>query len=294
MRQGGIHSGLLAVLMLGGVLLGCAHARNSGELAVASGVNLYYTDQGQGEPVILVHGFAVDSELNWDALGITRALAKQHRVITFDIRGHGKSGKPHEPTQYGREMVEDVVRIMDYLKIPKAHVVGYSLGGFITLKLMMLHPDRLLSAAPCAAGWERREGEHMRILAQAADRLEAGEGFKMILQELDPESTPWAAVRILVVDACLRYLNDTHAMAAAVRSLSALEVTEAELRANRVPALTIVGSKDALKKGVDDMTGVLANHQVVVLPGANHHSTVKRRDFLEALERFLDAHREGR
>ncbi len=290
MRRAGIPVAILAILIVAGVLSGCAHGRMSGEVAVPSGVQLHYTDEGRGEPVILVHGFAVDSELNWRALGISGALAKHYRVITFDVRGHGKSDKPHDPAQYGLELVEDVVRIMDHLGLPKAHVAGYSLGGFITLKLMMLHPDRLLSAAPCAAGWERREGEHMRMLSEAADRLEAGEGFKMILRELDPKDTPWAAVRILVVDACLRYLNDTHAMAAAVRSLAALEVTETELRANRVPALTIVGSEDALKKGVDDMTGILANHEVVVIPNANHHSAIKRREFVNALKQFLDAH----
>ncbi len=286
----------LAVILLVGVCLsgftGCVYHRTLGDFTAPDGVRIHYSEQGKGEPVILVHGFAVNSDLNWRWVGVSHALARHYRVISFDNRGHGLSGKPHDPARYGMEMVEDVVRLMDYLKIPRAHVVGYSLGGYITLKLMTMHPDRLISAAPCAAGWERREGENMRRLGEMADGLEHGEGFKPILRALDPKEDPFADLRVLTVDACLRYINDTQAMAAAVRSISALEVTEAQLRANRIPALTIVGSDDPLKKGVDALTVTLTNHRMVVLKGANHHSAIKRPRFSKELKKFLDQHRE--
>ncbi|HEX72749.1 MAG TPA: hypothetical protein ENN65_05505 [Candidatus Hydrogenedentes bacterium] len=98
-------------------------------------------------------------------------------------------------------------------------------------------------------------------------------------------------LRILIVDACLRFLNDTQAMAAAVRSLSALEVSEAELRANRVPALSIVGENDPLKGTVDNLAEALANHRVVVLKKANHHTTIRRPRLAKEMLSFFNEHR---
>ena len=77
---------------------------------------------------------------------IIDTLAKDFRVIALDCRGHGKSDKPHDATKYGNEMIEDVARLMDHLNIPKAHIVGYSMGGAITGKFITMHPDRVLTA----------------------------------------------------------------------------------------------------------------------------------------------------
>jgi pimeloyl-ACP methyl ester carboxylesterase len=81
----------------------------------SAGVNIRYVEQGAGEPVILLHGFTSNIERAWIDRGIFAELAKTNRVIAFDSRGHGKSGKPHDPAQYGREMGQDVIRLMDYL-----------------------------------------------------------------------------------------------------------------------------------------------------------------------------------
>ena len=78
---------------------------------------------------------------NWKLPRVFQKLSKRYRVIALDNRGHGKSDKPYDPAQYGLELVDDVVRLMDHLGIAKAHVVGYSLGGFITLKLALRHPE---------------------------------------------------------------------------------------------------------------------------------------------------------
>ena len=120
-----------------------------GKFFESDGVRLHYTDEGAGEPVILIHGFATNADLNWRVPGITQALAEDYRAIALDVRGHGLSDKPHGVDQYGTKMVNDVIRLMDHLEIEKAHVVGYSMGGFITLKLITMYPDRIISAAPC-------------------------------------------------------------------------------------------------------------------------------------------------
>ena len=111
----------------------------------AGAVRIRYVDQGKGDPVILVHGYANSIE-TWSAAGVVSDLAKDHRVIAFDLRGHGQSSKPHEPTAYGHEMGEDIVRLLDHLGLQRAHIVGYSLGGVLTAQLLTRHPERFLTA----------------------------------------------------------------------------------------------------------------------------------------------------
>ena len=136
----------------------------------SNGVKIHYTDEGQGEPVLLIHGFAADIVTNWGVPGIRKALAKEYRVIAIDNRGHGKSDKPHDAAKYGMEMVEDAVRLLDHLKIKKAHVIGYSMGGIITLKLAATHPERLRSATLGGAGWMREPDLSADKIANALDK----------------------------------------------------------------------------------------------------------------------------
>ena len=102
----------------------------------SNGVKLSYVVAGKGEPVVLIHGLYSSSLMNWQLPGIFDMLAKDYKVIALDMPGHGESDKPTNDSAYGEEMVEDVVRLLDELKITKAHVVGYSMGGMITAKLM--------------------------------------------------------------------------------------------------------------------------------------------------------------
>jgi pimeloyl-ACP methyl ester carboxylesterase len=101
------------------------------------GVNIHYSVEGKGEPVILIHGFGTSIQLNWGTPGIIKALADQYQVIALDNRGHGQSDKPHAPSAYGSEMANDVIRLMDHLDIRKAHIIGYSMGGVITSYLLV-------------------------------------------------------------------------------------------------------------------------------------------------------------
>jgi pimeloyl-ACP methyl ester carboxylesterase len=121
----------------------------------SDGVKIHYVVVGRGDPVIRIHGLLASAQINWEWPGITPDLAKNHRVIALDCRGHGLSDKPISETQYGVKMVDDVVRLMDHLNLQQADVVGYSMGGMITLKLMVLHPERVRSAIIGGMGWMR-------------------------------------------------------------------------------------------------------------------------------------------
>jgi pimeloyl-ACP methyl ester carboxylesterase len=120
-----------------------------------NGVKLSYTVQGKGEPVILLHGWLSSGLINWTLPGTTALLAKDYQVIVPDIRGHGESDKPSREEAYGAELVEDVVRLMDHLKIKKAHIVGYSMGGIIAGNFIANHEDRVLSGTLGGMGWRR-------------------------------------------------------------------------------------------------------------------------------------------
>lgn len=281
--------GLLGILILLGAVL-VWHSlvyRVKGDFFEANGVKIHYTIEGAGEPVILVHGYGANADVNWRAPGVIRALKDEFQVIALDLRGHGLSDKPHDPAQYGIEMVEDVIRLMDHLKIEKAHVVGYSMGGFITLKLLTMFPDRLVSAAPCAAGWESPEGERVAILTGIADSLEKSEDFSPLLRALEPGGEEPTPMKLAAFNTAMRSINDVTALACIMRRFIDLAVTEEELRANTVPVLSIVGSEDPLRSGIDNMNGVLAHHEIVFVEGGDHMTTIADPKYTQALKDFL-------
>src|SRR5207247_2144914 len=114
-----------------------------------------YVEQGSGEPVVLVHGYTSYIERAWIennrnsppfGEGVLNALAKNYHVIAFDLRGHGKSDKPHDPAKYGAQISQDIVRLLDHLRIPRAHIIGYSYGATNTATLLSTTPDRFITA----------------------------------------------------------------------------------------------------------------------------------------------------
>lgn len=285
--------GLIAILipMVGGAVYVGDQVLNrvEGSYFDSNGVMIHYTDEGSGEPVILVHGFAVNADWNWRASGITDDLAKEYRVIALDNRGHGLSDKPHDPAAYGVEMVRDIVRLMDHLEIPKAHVIGYSMGGFITLKLATMYPERLLSAAPCASGWIPAEGENMTLLTNLATGLEEHATFAPLFAKLSPSGHA-AAWKVAAGDRFLGLFNDVHALSAIMRQFKELAVTEDELKHVSIPMLGIAGTRDPLREGVDNMIGVVPDLETHYIKWANHTTTVRHWDFTDLLLAFLHKH----
>ena len=119
----------------------------------ANGVKLHYLIEGTGEPVVLIHGLDSSARINWQMPGTIDAIARDHQVIALDLPGFGQSDKPVEAQAYGLQWVEDVILLLDHLNIRKAHIVGYSMGGMVALKLIAEHPDRVLSGTLGGVGW---------------------------------------------------------------------------------------------------------------------------------------------
>jgi pimeloyl-ACP methyl ester carboxylesterase len=258
----------------------------------SGGVKIHYFVEGEGEPVLLIHGFAVNAQLQWGLPGILKALAKDHRVIALDCRGHGKSGKPADPKKYGTEMVEDAVRLLDHLKIKKAHVVGYSMGAVITGKLMATHPDRLLSATLGGMGVIHEGMEWPPFVAQLADSLDKGKGIGPLLVALTPPGKPKPPEAVIEQANRMLVGNNGKALAAIVRSWKTLAVSDKQMKANKVPTLALIGANDPLKKNVEDIKDRLANLQVVVIDGTDHLTAFASPKFIKSLSKFLDEHRQ--
>ena len=300
----GVHAAILEVLnapvmivafVLTLVLIGVATYLyqllcKTGEFFEANGVRLHYVQAGKGTPVILVHGLAFNHAAEWKLPRVFQRLSKRYCVIAFDNRGHGKSDKPYDPSQYGLELVEDVVRLMDHLAIAKAHVVGYSLGGFITLRLALSHPERLLSAAPCGAGWTANPAEELKLLYTLSEDLEQGRGITALLKwlQMPGKALPFPVLWFGNFVTCA--FNNVKALSCLLRNAPALLPSESEVRANIVPCLTIVGANDRMRGFAEQMAGVMPNLELVVVPGCDHHTTPMNRKTVHALMAFLDRH----
>ena len=157
--------------------------------SISKGVEIAFYDEGRGDPVVVLHGFAADAEF---MKGLSNSLLEAgYRVITIDQRGHGRSGKPHEANAYGEEMADDVVRLLDHLKLPKAHVVGYSMGGCIVNNLRDRHPNRLCTVTIAGAGMSVTDWGMPGVTPEKlATSLRKGNGIKLLLRALgatDPD-----------------------------------------------------------------------------------------------------------
>src|SRR5262249_11692991 len=224
----------------------------------AKGVKLHYIVEGEGEPVVLIHGLYSSARVNWQMPGIVSLLSKKYQVIALDMPGHGESDKPVNEEAYGLELVEDVARLLDHLKIQKAHIVGYSMGGMVAVKFMASHQERALSGVVGGMGWLREGG----ALQTAWERMQGREGGS--------------------------------APSVCARSLGKLAVTETELKGIRVPVVVLVGDRDPVKRlYVAPLQPVRKDWSVIEIEGAGHLNCVAKPQFKEEIAKWLNkqAHR---
>ncbi len=281
---------LCAVVAL--LLVSAAHLdAGEGKYFDSNGVKIHYIEQGEGVPVVLIHGFSANHALNWVAPGIVKALSNEFRVIALDNRGHGRSDKLHDPAQYGEEMVQDIVRLLDHLEIDRAHIVGYSMGGFITNKLLSQHPERFLTATLGGAGWSKAGDEGEPVMETLAKSLEEGKGIGPLIVALTPPGQPKPTESELnVINQMVMLGNDPKALAAAIRGMKNLQIPQEKIEANKVPTLALIGEVDPLKVGVDLLQDVMPNLEVVVIDGADHMSAIANPTFIRSLKEFLVSH----
>jgi pimeloyl-ACP methyl ester carboxylesterase len=283
----------LSILAL--VLVAQAHAAEFN----SAGVRIRYVDQGSGPPVVLVHGFTGAVQCCWIDNGILPDLARDHRVIALDLRGHGLSGKPHDPAAYD-EIGRDVIRLLDHLDLRRAHIVGFSLGGIIVAKLLTTDPDRFVSAVLAGAAPRRARATESDLAAESAAReIELGSYRTLILATAPTDEPPPTEAAILARSREILAGNDALAHAALMRSRRALLVADGDIAAVRVPSLAIIGSADPALPRVHALKSRWPLLKLVVVEGATHparhpRSLLNRPEIVAEVREFIAAvHRAG-
>lgn len=128
------------------------------------GVRLWFEETGSGAPVIFVHEFAADHR-SWEAQ--MRHFGQRYRCITFGARGYPPSDVPEKPSSYSQNRAtDDILAVLDHLKIPAAHVVGLSMGGFATLHFGFRHPTRALSLVVAGVGYGAEKEQQAKFKAE--------------------------------------------------------------------------------------------------------------------------------
>jgi pimeloyl-ACP methyl ester carboxylesterase len=148
-------------------------------ISARDGVRLYYEEAGSGSAVVFVHEYAGDWR-TWEPQ--MRRFARAHRCVTFSQRGYPPSDVPNEPARYGQTIArDDVLALMDALKIDRAHVVGHSMGAYTALHVGMYAPDRCISVVAAGCGWgstpDVKQREAMKALAAETGKMFAEEGI---------------------------------------------------------------------------------------------------------------------
>ncbi|MBL8990423.1 MAG: alpha/beta hydrolase [Phycisphaerae bacterium] len=272
----------------------------------SNGVKIRYVTAGEGQPVVLIHGWMADSGM-WgrDASGktaLSTAGAEGLRFIALDCRGHGQSDKPHDPAQYGPEMAADVVRLMDHLKIDAAHLVGYSSGAYIAGIVAAKHPERVRSlvfagqgplisrgaqdGAPEEKPADARPSE-VEVFAKA---VEEGKGMGAYILAVTPPDRPKPTKE--QADALANWMlrgKDLKALAAAGLSFKHMGVPVEQLRRCGAPILFMHGEREgeAVKSAVASARALLGRGEVKVVPGGDHMTTLVKPEFRAWLLEFL-------
>jgi pimeloyl-ACP methyl ester carboxylesterase len=238
-------------------------------------VEIAYLDEGEGEPIVLVHGFASTKNVNWVYPTWVSELRKNgRRVIALDNRGHGESAKLYDPAQYSIPiMAGDVVALMDHLDILRADMMGYSMGGRMTAWLGLNAPERLRSAILGGIGIGMIEGGGPG--ENVAQALEA--------PSLDDVTDPVGRTFRAFAD---QTRSDRLALAACLRGSRDLMTTE-EASHIKVPVLIAVGTTDEVAGSAHALGDVIPGSEVLDIPGRDHMRAVGDKVYKTGVADFL-------
>lgn len=241
----------------------------------SDGVRISYLDEGEGEPILLIHGFASNVAANWIDPQWVRTLTQAgRRVIALDNRGHGESDKLYEPERYGApEMAEDARRLLDHLGIERADVLGYSMGARIAAFLAFAHPERVRSVVFGGLGINMVRG--MIGSGPLAKALEAPR-----LEDVTNDTA--RSFRIFAEQT----KSDLKALAACMRGPRE-KVPREKLGEIAVPVLVAVGSKDVIGGSGAALAELIPSAQFLEITGRDHMKAVGDSRFKQGVLDFL-------
>ena len=241
----------------------------------SDGVEIAFIDEGEGEPLLLIHGFASNIAANWVDPGWVRTLTQSgRRVIAYDNRGHGKSDKLYDPDVYGAPlMAEDGRRLLDHLDVTRADVLGYSMGARIAAFLTLAHPVRVRSLILGGLGINMVRGvvgSGPIAKALEAPRIEdvtndTARSFRAFAEQTK---------------------SDLKALAACIRGPRE-KITPERLATIAVPTLIAVGSNDVIAGSGAELATLIPGAQFLDIPGRDHMRAVGDATFKQGVLDFL-------
>ena len=239
-------------------------------------VEIAYLDEGEGDPIILVHGFASSKNVNWVYPTWVSELRKNgRRVIALDNRGHGESAKLYDAAQYSiPTMAGDVLALMDHLGIPQADIMGYSMGGRMTAWLGLNEPQRLRSAILGGIG-----------IGGLIEGTGPGENVAEALEapSLDDVTDPVGRTFRAFAD---QTRSDRKALAACLRGTRELMRRDQVARID-VPVLIAVGTTDDIAGSAKALGDIIPGSEVLDIPNRDHMRAVGDKVYKAGVLDFL-------
>lgn len=250
--------------------------QKSNFFTTSDGVRIHYLTHGdRGSWVMLIHGYSDSAQRMWFNTGIAPEIAKRHRVVAIDNRNHGQSDKP-VPNGAGR--AQDVIELMDHLKIDRAHIHGYSMGGGIVGQLLALIPNRFITAGFGGSGMSETNDTY-RAAAEAMD-------------DALPKATGTDAEGMARFRARVAAARPQGSAAAATRAPAPPAVDLAKLE---IPILAVNGSYDNPYRKTHRLWREAQIFQNVILPGKTHLTAIAAgaapsQQYIDAIAKFIDMH----
>jgi pimeloyl-ACP methyl ester carboxylesterase len=244
----------------------------------SNGVDIAYVDIGSGPPILLIHGFGSNHAVNWQATGwITTLTGAGRRVIAMDVRGHGESQKLYDPELFRPAlMAEDAANLLDALAIPRADVMGYSMGGRITARVAIRHPGKVKALVIGGMGYNLVigiGGEEEIVAALNAPSLDEAVGDAGRAYRKFAEQTR----------------SDRGALAACI--LGQREpIPPEDLATIRAPTLVAVGEKDKVAGSAEELAALIPGAEVLIIPNRDHMLATGDRSFKAGVLEFLGRH----
>ncbi len=228
-----------------------------------------------GEPILLIHGFASSHAVNWvNTLWVKTLTAAGRPVIAFDNRGHGQSDKPHDPASYALpRMAGDALALLDHLGIPRADVMGYSMGARIAAFLALAHPDRVRSVVLGGLGQHLVSQSGLSLAIAEAMDAPALESLTDPTQRMFRAFADANGADRLALSACIRGARDI---------MSAEDVGRIAC-----PMLVAIGTKDAIAGDPHQLAALNPRARALDIPGRDHNLAVGDKVFKQGVLDFL-------
>lgn len=274
---------LLLTLLLPAALV--AQPRPTTGYAPVNGLKMYYEVHGSGDPVVLLHGAFMTITNNWT--GWIEELSKTRKVIAVEMQGHGRTADiPRDIT--AENLADDVAALLEYLKIPRADLIGYSMGGTVAMQCAIRHPDKVRKVVVISA-MLRREGavqEGQDALATLTADAFKGSPIEAEYKRLspNPDGFPTFVKRVLAMD------SKGH------------DISDDQLKATKAPMFFIHGDSDGIRLehvaemfrlkggGVHGDIKPLPASRLAILPATTHVTLMQRRSVIVPMVNdFLNA-----